>query len=805
MQSKNRTSVVPAHARLFEILPGVFLILSFFALGFIGTRDPDSLTRRKLTGLPRNEDAAIAVDLPGNGLERINNPDSQLLPANLVAAFGFNENAGATAYDVSGNGNHGALKNGAAWSASGKYGGAILFDGTNDLVNIADANSLDLTNGMTLEAWVKPSNVTGYKTVLCKENGTSNLAYAISANDNNSTTAYQRPNTRIRIGSTTTTSTGTTKLPLNTWTHIASTYDGTTLRFFINGTQVSATAVTGNMVSTTNMLRIGGSPALGGQYFAGLIDEVKIYNRALTQVEIQTDMTIPVWPDNTNPTVIITSPSTGNASGTINVAANASDNIGVVGVQFQLNGTNLGAEVTAAPYSFSWNTFTVPNGTYTLTARARDAAGNTANASAVTVAVYNNNLVAAFGFDENGGTIANDNSGNSNNGALTNGPAWSASGKYGGAISFDGINDLVNVADANSLDLATAMTLEAWVKPSNVTGYKAILCKENGTSNLAYALCANDNNSKKLLTNAPIYSRWKYQYTSTGTTKLPLNTWTHITSTYDGTTLRFFVNGAQVSATAATGNMVTTTNMLRIGGTPAMGGQYFAGLIDEMRIYNRALNQAEIQTDMATPVVVALASDSTANPTGDSTGVVGTLSAVSTFESIGLYWSGTSGYGGGSNIACNVQYRIAGSDSPWSTGYPLSFDSRQHNVNDVSGTAAGYSQSWIYTGVTRPANEYRGSIVGLKAGTNYEIKLSLQGSSATNTITQSTWAETSTWPVASTVSVPNGSSTLTITSGGTAGNYIKYQPANGSSDTINVNNGSPNCIYINAPYIISAG
>ena len=131
---------------------------------------------------------------------------------NLVAAFGFTENAGTTATDKSGNGNNGTLTNGPAWSASGKYGAAILFDGTNDLVNISDANSLDLTNGMTLEAWVNPGNLTGYKTVFCKENGTSNLAYAISANNNTSGSANQRPNCRIVIGTATKTITGTSKL-----------------------------------------------------------------------------------------------------------------------------------------------------------------------------------------------------------------------------------------------------------------------------------------------------------------------------------------------------------------------------------------------------------------------------------------------------------------------------------------------------------------------------------------------------------------------------------------------------------------
>ena len=92
-----------------------------------------------------------------------------------------------------------------------------------------------------------------------------------------------------------------------------------------------------------------------------------------------------VTPDTTPPTISMTAPAAGNVSGIVNVSANASDNIGVVGVQFLLNGANLGAEVTTAPYTYSWNTTSVANGSYTLTARARDAAGNTTTSTGVVV------------------------------------------------------------------------------------------------------------------------------------------------------------------------------------------------------------------------------------------------------------------------------------------------------------------------------------------------------------------------------------------------------------------------------------
>src|SRR5215467_10533173 len=95
-------------------------------------------------------------------------------------------------------------------------------------------------------------------------------------------------------------------------------------------------------------------------------------------------------PDTTPPSVSITSPANGQTvSGTVTVSASASDNVGVAGVQFRLDGANLGAEDTASPYSVSWNTGSVANGSHTLTAIARDAAGNRTTSAAVTVTVSN--------------------------------------------------------------------------------------------------------------------------------------------------------------------------------------------------------------------------------------------------------------------------------------------------------------------------------------------------------------------------------------------------------------------------------
>ena len=101
---------------------------------------------------------------------------------------------------------------------------------------------------------------------------------------------------------------GPAALATNTWSHIAATYDGAALRLYLNGTLVSSQARTGAISTSTNPLQIGGD-SIYGQFFQGAIDEVRIYNRALTQAEIQTDMNAPLGnaiipPTNLTATVI---------------------------------------------------------------------------------------------------------------------------------------------------------------------------------------------------------------------------------------------------------------------------------------------------------------------------------------------------------------------------------------------------------------------------------------------------------------------------------------------------------------------
>ncbi len=202
----------------------------------------------------------------------------------LVAAYSFDEGVGTAIGDSSQYANNGAVSS-AAWSTTGKYGSALVFNGTSSLVTIPSSPSLNLNSAMTLEAWVQPTAAANvWRDVIYKAD---DLYYLEGASPTGSPV----------VGVSTTSSHanlfGVSPLPAGTWTHLAATYDGTTLRLYVNGVQASTLAHSGNVLSGNSPLQIGGD-SLYGQHFQGLIDEVRVYNVALTPTQIQADMNTPL-------------------------------------------------------------------------------------------------------------------------------------------------------------------------------------------------------------------------------------------------------------------------------------------------------------------------------------------------------------------------------------------------------------------------------------------------------------------------------------------------------------------------------
>ena len=205
----------------------------------------------------------------------------------LVASYSFNEGSGTTLIDRSGKGHTGTIS-GATWTTLGKYGRALTFDGVNDWVTVADAADLDLTTGMTLEAWVRPSSLGSWRTVILKQSP-GGLAYSLYAS-NEQSLVESDVNIGADVGAA-----APAALAVNTWSHLAVSYDGTALRLFVNGVEVDSRPLSGSMLTSTGVLRIGGN-SVWSEFFAGRIDEIRIYNRALTPAEIASDMVAPINP-----------------------------------------------------------------------------------------------------------------------------------------------------------------------------------------------------------------------------------------------------------------------------------------------------------------------------------------------------------------------------------------------------------------------------------------------------------------------------------------------------------------------------
>lgn len=204
-------------------------------------------------------------------------------------------------------------------------------------------------------------------------------------------------------------------------------------------------------------------------------------------------------------------------------------------------------------------------------------------------------LVAAYSFKEGSGATVNDASGNGNTGTIS-GAAWNTQGKHGSALSFNGTNSLVTIPASASLNVSSAMTLEAWINPAvSQSGWRTIMQRE---VNAWFLNASNSSGPLRPAGGGTFGGGIDYVL---GPTASPVNAWTHIALTYDGSTLRLYMNGTQVSSKPMSGAIQTNSSPLRIGGNSPYG-EYFNGRIDEVRVYNRALSQAEIQTDMATAI-----------------------------------------------------------------------------------------------------------------------------------------------------------------------------------------------------------
>jgi hypothetical protein len=435
----------------------------------------------------------------------------------LVGYWSFNEGKGTIIYDQSGKNNNGTLYLGSsgntdpskAWSP-GISGTALSFDGVDDYVEVGNPTSLQITNKLTVELWIKanPPTLTIHYPI-AKHPGWGlwvDGTYYLYAN--NIGIFYNNTTAVVFTGAFPSEYRGK-------WVHIAFTYDNPYTTLYVNGKRFGvSTGFSGDILTTAN-LNIGRRSG-GAWPFGGLIDEVRIYNRALSEQEILEHYR---------------------------------------------------------------------NSKYYLASHF----GPKTNCREDPGSCIDYGLVSYWSFDEGAGTTAYDASGKGNNGTLVNGPKWT-NGKFGQALSFDGVDDYVEVPNSPSLNPTVAITIMAWIKPFALASAQGIVDKGDGTT--GYRFIVSDTNPNRL----KLISRYLFANGIESSDVLVNNTWQHIAGVISGTSAYIYYNGILVGSGTVPSLQTTSINLI-IGKKAYVGSVVipFKGLIDEVRIYNRALSEEEIR------------------------------------------------------------------------------------------------------------------------------------------------------------------------------------------------------------------
>lgn len=299
--------------------------------------------------------------------------------------------------------------------------------------------------------------------------------------------------------------------------------------------------------------------------------------------------------DVTPPVVSITSPlANATLGGSVTISAAASDDLGVVGVRFRVDGGSLGAEVTNPPYAVTWNSGGATPGQHTLTAVARDAAGHDTTSAGVVVTVGSGaGLVGFWQLSDTDG-IARDSTARHLDGDLMNGATW-APGWLGQGIRFDGVDDFVKVPHRAALN-AYPLTIVVAVK-TTATGLQGIVNKYLPSTFNGYQIFTNGGN----------LCAWYFKDANNNIfdgTACPLavpgyndGRWHQVAFVVSASGGTLFVDGVMQATRPWTGTPGPTTawGPLSFARYPATSTPYLSGSIDEVRIYDRALPLAAVK------------------------------------------------------------------------------------------------------------------------------------------------------------------------------------------------------------------
>ena len=497
-----------------------------------------------------------------------------------VSLWRFDEGSGTAAEDKTRN-NNATLGSGGSqpdWVGddTGISKDALKFDGIDDYVEVSDSSSLDITDKLIIEAWIQPDSGSSEEAIVYKEG-----AYRLYINTDNKLVG----SIYYSGGWNDVTSAGSIVKNSGAWTHVSLTYDrdegtGEELKLYINGHNVAAANHTDLIANSANNLYIGCDCDNNRYPFDGVIDEVRVSND-IRRTKIS-------WGGNPDDKIVL---EVSGISHQLNDECNTDtfvvsyydgDYNAVTDTSTQANRNNikivkilLALEKDSQKFSLE-NTITLRK---ELTGEAKEEGG----------------LVGYWKMNEPSwnGTAGEviDSSGNNNHGTAKNGANTSAGGKIGRCGYFDGNNDYVDVGSDSSLDV-DKVTVMAWV---NVNLYHngKILCKSpQNSTNIDFLFFIG--------TDAKAYFR-HYDGSSWhgvgSNDRMYSDRWYHIAGTFDGMSWKIYIDG-EVNGVANDEVTLSTGGALEIGryyhSTPIL---YFNRLVDEVKIYNRALSGEEIKEE----------------------------------------------------------------------------------------------------------------------------------------------------------------------------------------------------------------
>ena len=476
----------------------------------------------------------------------------------------------------------------------GKVGSAFAFTGTN-YVQVPDAPGLQPPQ-LTVEAWVFPTVLsrTSYQTVIGRGSSTIAVSEQWSLGVFNGIPQIQSQS--VRTGDLSLA--GPAAIPLNEWTHLAATFDGATMVLFVNGIQVASQGGLGALAYAPVPVGIGATwqnnaPAC---LFTGFIDEVSLYDRALSRDEIFDIYNADSAGKNvTAPYFTTDSPLPPAATNGTGYTQQLTTVLGTAPVSFTVSAGALPPGMTLSPAGAVTGASTVP-GVFDVTVAATDASGNSTDQlyvlTVVPPVVPPPGLVSWWRGEPTTSAVVLDSIDGNNGGFFTGttaaAPSYTPDGEVGGAFAFDGTT-YVQIPDAPSLR-PPQLTLEMWVYPTVLsTSSQTVIGRGDVGVSQPWSL--------NVVNGIPVFMSHSFVRLA-GPAAIPLGEWTHLAATFDGATMALFVNGIQVASQGGLGALVygpvpvpVTIGAAWLNSAP---DDLFTGRIDEVSLYDRALTPVEI-------------------------------------------------------------------------------------------------------------------------------------------------------------------------------------------------------------------